>query len=87
MLNRSRDYYRKMRAKHIRRKKRITARYDACRGGSPYYEHDGEFSKNKIHCSCPLCKDKAYYGKHMPTVREKRMDDALNARVQDAQDA
>ena len=82
-MNRSRDYYRKMRAKHIRRKKRITGRYDACRGGAAYYPHDGKFSKNKIHCSCPLCKAKAYYGGHVLTAQEQRISDAMDAKQRD----
>ena len=29
------------------------------------------YSKNKIHCSCPLCKSKAYFRKHVLTRQEK----------------
>ena len=66
---RNRAYTRKMRAKHIKRKKRITSHYWGA-DSYPYYPHDGMYSKNKIHCSCPLCKSKAYYGKHMFTAQE-----------------
>lgn len=35
--------------------------------GSDYYEHDGQYSKGKIHCSCPICScktnNKDRYGK------------------------
>ena len=68
-MERSRSYTRKMRAKHIKRKKRITSHYHNS-NEYPYYPHDGMYSKNKIHCSCPLCKDKAYYGKHLFTRQE-----------------
>ena len=85
-MNRTRDYYRKMRAKHIKRKKRITSHYGAFRDGFPYYSHDGKYSKNKVHCSCPLCKEKAYYGKHMPTMQEKRHNDSLESLVDDFYD-
>lgn len=73
-MKRPRDYHRKMRAKHIKRKKEIVSHYAAFRvlDGFTYYKHDGMFSKGKIHCSCPLCKAKAYYGKHVPTMQEKR---------------
>ena len=73
-MQRTRDYHRKMRAKHIKRKKNIVSHYAAFRvfDGFTYYKHDGMFSKGKIHCSCPLCKEKAYYGKHVPTIQEKR---------------
>lgn len=44
-MNRSRDYYRKMRKKHIKRKKEI-ATY-----AMVSYEHDGMYSKGKLHLS------------------------------------
>ena len=61
-----------MRAKHINRKKRIVSHYAAFKvlDGFTYYKHDGMFSKGKVHCSCPLCKDKARYGKHRPGIAE-----------------
>ena len=73
-MNRPRNYYRRMRAKHIKRKKNIVSHYAAFRvlDGFTYYKHDGMFSKGKIHCSCPLCKSKAYYGKHTLTLQEMR---------------
>lgn len=53
-MNRDLAYYRKMRAKHIRRKKRISNSY--------FYplelKYDGMYSKGKIHCSCPMCANK-----------------------------
>ena len=66
---RTRAYTRKMRAKAIKRKKRITSHYSHA-DIYPYYPHDGMYSKNKVHCSCALCKDKAYYGKHLFTRQE-----------------
>ena len=71
MKRRDRAFRRKLRAKHIRRKKAITSHYPAFAGCS-YYKFDGMFSKGKIHCSCPLCSLKAYYGKHVLTMQEKR---------------
>ena len=70
-MEHDRSYTRKMRAKHIKRKKRIVSHYRAW-DEYPYYKHDGMYSKNKVHCSCPLCKSKAYYGKHMETLQELR---------------
>ena len=59
MQNRSRDYYRKMRAKHIRRKKNIVRHWKWWSDNDyNYYPHDGMYSKNKIHCSCPICSPK-----------------------------
>ena len=67
-MSRTRAYTRKMRAKHIKRKKNIVSHQHWFENG--YYPHDGMYSKNKIPCSCPLCKDKAYYGKHLFTRQE-----------------
>jgi hypothetical protein len=67
-MSRTRAYTRKMRAKAIKRKKRIVSHWHWFENG--YYPHDGMYSKGKIHCSCPLCKDKAYYGKHILTEQE-----------------
>ena len=78
-MSRTRAYTRKMRAKQIKRKKRIVSHWHWFENG--YYPHDGMYSKNKIHCSCSLCKAKAFYGKHMPTRQEVnallRMQEAL----------
>ena len=67
-MSRTRAYTRKMRAKAIKRKKRIVSNWHGFENG--YYPHNGMYSKGKIHCSCPLCKDKAYYGKHLLTEQE-----------------
>ena len=67
-MSRTRAYTRKMRAKAIKRKKRIVSNWHWFENG--YYPHDGMYSKGKIHCSCPLCKGKAYYGKHVLTAQE-----------------
>ena len=40
------------------RKKRITEHYYWHRRGEPYYDNLHQFSKNKIHCSCPMCSQK-----------------------------
>lgn len=69
-MSRTRAYTRKMRAKHIKRKKRIVSNWHWFENG--YYPHDGMYSKGKIHCSCPLCKTKAYYGRHVLTLQELR---------------
>ena len=84
-MNRTRDYYRKMRAKHIKRKKGITAKYRLS-SEFPFYRHEGMYSKGKIHCSCPLCKEKAYYQKHVKTMQEKRHA-MTDAEIQDEIDS
>ena len=47
-MSRTRAYTRKMRAKAIKRKKRITSHYPGS-DTFPYYAHDGIYSKNKNH--------------------------------------
>ena len=83
-MNRSRDYYRKMRAKHIKRKKSIVHNWKWWGDNPEYYQHDGMYSKNKIHCSCPLCSEKARNnGKHVKTLQELRQDYAFKQQLVD----
>ena len=70
-MGRTRAFTRKMRAKHIKRKKRIVSNWHWY-GEHEFYRHDGMFSKNKIHCSCKMCRSKDYNGRHIPTIQEKR---------------
>ena len=70
-MSRTRAYTRKMRAKAIKRKKRITSQYPGS-DTYPYYAYDGVYSKNKIHCSCPLCRGKDFRGRHIYTMQELR---------------
>ena len=65
---RTRAYTRKMRAKHIKRKKRIVSHWHWFENG--LYPHDGMYSKNKIHCSCCMCRSSDYNGRHIPTIQE-----------------
>ena len=69
-MTRTRAYTRKMRAKHIKRKKAIVSHWHWFNDG--YYPHDGMYSKNKIHCSCRMCRGKDYNGKHIRTLQELR---------------
>lgn len=54
MANRSRGYYRKVRANAIRRKQRISKSYW-------HVKAPGVLSKGKIHCSCWMCTGKSKY--------------------------
>lgn len=54
-MNRDRNYYRKMRAKNIRRKKRLA---NSIYSNGWRYEYDGMYDKGKIHCSYPICSRK-----------------------------
>lgn len=53
-MKHDRLHTRKMRIKHILRKKNIISNYPAFRD-EPYYKCDGMYSKGKIHCSCFMC--------------------------------
>ena len=57
------------------RKKKIINQY-----GFDYYDNLHQYSKNKIHCSCPLCRaktrDNTYGPKEQWPIRdEKRIDE------------
>lgn len=49
-MNRTKQYYRAMREKHICRKKKNANGWE--------YKYDGMYSKGKIHCSCSMCSRK-----------------------------
>lgn len=70
MANYTRDYYRKMRKKHIRRKERIINEMN----GYWHYKHLGELSKGKIHCSCELCTTKTNNKGHGKAINYKPSD-------------
>ena len=85
-MDRDRNYLRRMRMKHIKRRKKLSKNYW-------YVEHDGYLAKGKIHCSCPICSAKtknkgrarlrrgnyapSYNWKHSDKVKIERMEQAL----------
>lgn len=55
-MNRTRDYYRKMRKKWIQKRRKMDeALYN---GDGHWYSVNGKYSKGKIHCSCYMCSAK-----------------------------
>ena len=60
-MKRDRGYYRRQRAKQIRRKERILY---GLGGHETVYAWErgvpGRLAKGKIHCSCPMCRTKSY---------------------------
>lgn len=59
MPSRSRGYYRDVGYRKAKRKQRITKEvYKWMQSFHPYYDNLHQFSKNKIHCSCPMCSAK-----------------------------
>ena len=70
---RNRAWRRKKNFSKGRRKKRIAL--NVCRNW--WYEHDGQYIKGKIHCSCPCCSQKTNnrgrYGKSVNYTHSDNM--------------
>ena len=57
----------------------------------PWYSHFHQYSKNKIHCSCPMCRRKTknngaaafYNGVYNPSLMDKRRADAMTISEQE----
>ncbi len=43
------------------------------------YDNLHQYSKNKIHCSCPLCRGKTDYNSNHVTISDKRKLDEMNS--------
>ena len=55
-MNRDRAYYRKMAFKKAKRKRDIDIALSPW--GTPMFNNLHQYSKEKIHCSCPMCSAK-----------------------------
>ena len=55
----SRAYNRDVSKRKALRKRRITQEVYWDGKDHPYYDNLHQFSKNKIHCSCPMCSVKS----------------------------
>ena len=49
----------------------------------PYYDNIHQYSKNKIHCSCPLCSGKDWRGRHVMTNQERKTADKMTQELLD----
>lgn len=58
LMKRTSAYYREMAWRHAIRKRRIAREVYPESPGWDYYPNLHQFSKNKIHCSCPFCSAK-----------------------------
>lgn len=58
MSNRSRSFNRHMAITKALRKKKIAEEVYHDGKDHPYYDNLHQYSKNKIHCSCPMCSPK-----------------------------
>ncbi len=61
----TRAYTRGMKHKAICRKKALDSQIND--KNNPWYKHDGQYSKGKIRCNCPICK----YSKHYNVPSDK----------------
>lgn len=61
------------------KKAKRKAKIDIARSydGLPLYDNLHQYSKNKIHCSCRLCRGKDYFGRHITTEQETRSHDEM----------
>lgn len=58
MKPRTRSYNRDVSRRKALRKRRLTETIYHMEKEHPYYDNLHQYSKNKIHCSCPLCSTK-----------------------------
>ncbi len=61
------------------KKAKRKARIDLARScdGLPLYDNLHQYSKNKIHCSCQLCRGKDCFGRHVTTEQEVKSHDEM----------
>ena len=59
MENRGRAYTRDVSRRKALRKKHISDNFWHHAAEYPYYDNLHQYSKNKIHCSCPMCSQKS----------------------------
>ena len=52
----------------------------------PLYDNLHQYSKNKIHCSCSLCRGKDYFGRHITTEQEVKSRDEMLAELKELHD-
>lgn len=71
-----RAYTRRMNWRKAIRKRRIVRQY-----GYDFYDNLHQYSKNKIHCSCPMCQGNTDWGLY--TNSEGRLKIADRRKLQD----
>lgn len=85
---RSSNFNRTMSWRKALRKKRIASYYDIT-----YYEHLHQYSKNKVHCSCPMCSAKTrnkgsrrqLRGNYAPSINYSYHDLKQQARMDESE--
>lgn len=82
MKGNSRAYNRQMSRRKALRKRRISEQYYGIDREHPYYNNLHQYSKNKIHCSCPACQTKTRNKGHR-RYRKGGYHRAINYKRQD----
>ena len=70
------------------RKRNITKTWHL---NTDYYDNLHQYSKNKIHCSCPMCARKSnnkgayafYNGSHNLTIADRRRQEEMDDQLED----
>ena len=67
------------------KKAKRKAKIDIARScdGLPLYDNLHQYSKNKIHCSCQLCRGKDCFGRHVISEQEVRSHDEMLAELKE----
>lgn len=73
---RKKDFYKAMRKKNL--DKAIHPNLQ------PWYSNLHEYSKNKIHCSCPLCRFKNWFdGKDRKTISDMKKIESMEDKIRE----
>lgn len=51
--------------------------------GFDYYNNLHQYSKNKVHCSCRICRGKDYFGRHILTEQEIKNNDEMQEELKE----
>lgn len=70
------------------KKAKRKARIDLARScdGLPLYDNLHQYSKNKIHCSCQLCRGKDCFSRHVTTEQEVKSRDEMLVELKELHD-
>ena len=80
-MTRGRAFTRDLSHRKALRKKRIAEEIYFDSEEHPYYDNLHQYSKNKIHCSCPLCSSKT---RNKGRRKRKNYNPSLNYKHSDA---
>ena len=65
------------------RKRRIDRQTQGHYSTTPYYDNLHQYSKNKVHCSCPLCSRKS---KNYLKINDMRKNEAMDFAIKDSEE-